>query len=77
VIDIGSRQKGRERGKNVLNVPATQAALQRAIKKIWNGGQPCRFGGANPYGSGDAGSSIADCLLGLDISRHVRKLISY
>jgi UDP-N-acetylglucosamine 2-epimerase (non-hydrolysing)/GDP/UDP-N,N'-diacetylbacillosamine 2-epimerase (hydrolysing) len=77
VIDVGSRQNGRERGNNVRNVAASPAALQRTIREIWNNGKPRRFGNENPYGSGNTGSSIAACLARLDVPRHVRKLIAY
>jgi len=77
VVDVGSRQSGRERGKNVRNVAASPAALQRAIREAWNNSKPRRFGNENPYGSGNAGSSIAACLARLDVPLHVRKLIAY
>jgi len=43
VINIGDRQKGRERNQNVIDVPANAAAIRRALKKVWNNGRPIRF----------------------------------
>jgi UDP-hydrolysing UDP-N-acetyl-D-glucosamine 2-epimerase len=77
VIDVGTRQKGREHGKNVQHVAATPRALHRVVKNVWNNGRPRRFSSPNPYGSGDAGSSIAACLARINAARHVRKLIAY
>ncbi len=76
VIDVGSRQHGRERGDNVVHVRAPQA-VERAAAEIWNNGHPHRFGTRNPYGSGNAGKAIAGHLAHIELNRHVRKLISY
>ena len=78
VVDIGPRQRGRERGANVVNVPYHAGAIRRALAKVWNDGRPRRFTGANLYGGAGAGRKIADVLAGLRIDEHLlRKLISY
>jgi hypothetical protein len=62
----------------VTNVPYGEAAIRRALKRIWNGGRPKRFRGRNVYGSGGAGLRIARVLAGLKIDdRTRRKLIAY
>ena len=79
VIDVGTRQCGRERSQNVTNVPYSEAAIRRELKRIWNDGRPRRFRGRNVYGGGGAGRKIADVLARLDLSdpRLRRKLIAY
>jgi len=78
VVDIGPRQRGRERGANVVNVPYQRDAIRGALAKVWNDGWPRRFTGANLYGGAGAGRKIADVLAGLRIDeRLLRKLISY
>ena len=79
VIDVGPRQRGRERSQNVTNVPYSEAAIRRALKRIWNDGRPKRFRGRNVYGGGGAGRKIAGVLARLDLSDPClrRKLIAY
>jgi GDP/UDP-N,N'-diacetylbacillosamine 2-epimerase (hydrolysing) len=78
VVDIGPRQRGRERGANVVNVPYHAGAIRRALAKVWNDGRPRSFTGANLYGGAGAGRKIADVLAGLRIDEQLlRKLISY
>src|SRR5436305_209551 len=43
VVDIGTRQLGRERGANVRNVPLIAARIERELRRSWNGGKPMRF----------------------------------
>jgi UDP-hydrolysing UDP-N-acetyl-D-glucosamine 2-epimerase len=79
VIDVGDRQKGRERSQNVRNVPFAEASLRRAIQAVWRGGHPKRFPCRNIYGGGNAGIRIAKILASIDLSsrRLRRKLICY
>jgi GDP/UDP-N,N'-diacetylbacillosamine 2-epimerase (hydrolysing) len=78
VVDIGPRQRGRERGANVVNVPYQRDAIRRALAKVWNDGRPRRFAGANLYGGAGAGRRIVSVLAELRIGeRFLRKLISY
>jgi GDP/UDP-N,N'-diacetylbacillosamine 2-epimerase (hydrolysing) len=77
VIDVGDRQRGRERGANVINIPYEPAVLRRAIRDVWNAGIPRRFTTRNPYGKGDAGKAIAAHLTHMEPARYVRKLITY
>jgi len=57
VINIGSRQDGRERGPNVVDVGYDQTAITTAIDAQWHHG---RFPEADTYGGGDAGAKIAE-----------------
>jgi UDP-hydrolysing UDP-N-acetyl-D-glucosamine 2-epimerase len=64
VVNIGSRQEGRQRGANVLDVDYDRAAIAAAI------GQQIEHGsyGHDPiYGSGDAGRQIAEILSSAEI----------
>lgn len=78
VVNIGSRQAGRERSQNVTDVPCSEAAIRRAIQRIWNNGQPIRFTGENVYGREGAGKRIANVLARVRLDNSLlRKLISY
>ena len=59
VVNIGSRQAGRDRGRNVLDVGYDRREITRAIERhIANGRCP-----QDPvYGSGQAGARIAQLL---------------
>ena len=78
VIDVGDRQKGRERGPNVRNVPFQIGSLQKAISAVWNRGVPARFPGSNVYGDGATGEKIANILARVTLDDRLRrKLIAY
>ncbi|HEX4793133.1 MAG TPA: UDP-N-acetylglucosamine 2-epimerase [Humisphaera sp.] len=77
VIDIGHRQKGRERGPNVAHVNQPGAALRRALDRLLSTQRPIRFPPANIYGEGNAGQIIARTLASVPADRFRRKLISY
>jgi UDP-N-acetylglucosamine 2-epimerase len=57
VVNIGSRQSGRERGPNVIDVPHDTILIREAIERQFRHG---RFPRCTIYGSGDAGRKIAD-----------------
>jgi UDP-hydrolysing UDP-N-acetyl-D-glucosamine 2-epimerase len=78
VIDVGPRQRGRQRSQNVTNVPYGKAAIGRALARIWNNGRPKRFPKRNVYGGAGVGRRIATILARLSIDdRTRRKLITY
>ena len=54
VIDVGNRQKGRERGANVISVPNDADAIGAAICADLPRQTP-----GSPYGSGDSGPRVA------------------
>ena len=58
-VNIGSRQQGRERGKNVIDVDHDRAAIASAIREHSRRGRP---DADHLYGDGRAGNRIADCL---------------
>lgn len=63
-VDIGSRQKGRLRGDNVLNASYDADAIEAATRRALfddNFRARCRET-ENPYGVGDAGRRIAETL---------------
>jgi UDP-hydrolysing UDP-N-acetyl-D-glucosamine 2-epimerase len=66
VVNIGSRQGGRERAANVIDVPVDSAAIRRAIAHAIDPTfRQSLVGMRNPYGDGRAGQRIADALPGL------------
>lgn len=58
-VNIGSRQQGRERGHNVIDVDHDRVAIAGAVREHLRRGRPA---GEPLYGDGIAGARIADCL---------------
>jgi len=58
-VNIGSRQQGRERGRNVIDVPHDRRAIAGAIAEHLQRG---RAPADHLYGDGRAGARIASCL---------------
>ena len=72
IVNIGSRQNGRERGPNVLDVGYDREAIKQAIcKQIGNG----HFPPSNIYGDGSAGIRIAQLLTEVPLT--FEKILSY
>ena len=70
VINIGTRQEGREQADNVINVGYKKEEILHAIDTVLC---DTRFqkkvrGGKNPYDAGDAASKIADVLATVKIN---------
>ena len=63
VVNVGIRQQGRERARNILDVPAdtaiVTAALERALVPAF---RKKLHGMTNPYGNGAAATTIANVL---------------
>jgi UDP-hydrolysing UDP-N-acetyl-D-glucosamine 2-epimerase len=72
VVNIGSRQAGRERGHNVLDVPHDSGAIAAAIRRQL--GQR-RYATDPIYGDGEAGPRIAEVLATHAVS--IQKRITY
>ena len=72
VVNIGSRQQGRERGHNVVDVDYDRAAIVRAI-----GHQSSvrRYPSHDVYGDGKAGQRIAQLLTEVPLT--VEKRLAY
>ena len=72
VVNIGSRQNRRLRGKNVIDTDYDQENLREAIlKQVKHGHYPIE----NLYGDGAAGIAIANVLVNAGIE--IKKVISY
>ncbi|HEY4692910.1 MAG TPA: UDP-N-acetylglucosamine 2-epimerase, partial [Bellilinea sp.] len=64
-VNIGSRELGRERGPNVIDVGYDRDAILGAITQHINGPRPQRV---TLYGDGHAGERIADVLAAEELS---------
>jgi len=72
VVNIGSRQAGRERGRNVLDVGYERAEIAGAIHHHRRNG---RYGNDKLYGDGHAGKRIANLLE--DVPLRIEKRLAY
>ena len=70
VVNVGVRQQGRERARNVIDAPAESvaicAALQRALSPAF---RKSLAGMTNPYGDGSAAQTIARVLASVPLDR--------
>lgn len=80
VVNIGIRQEGRERGKNVIDVRHNKQEIKKAIEKALTDEEflkevkKC----ANPYGDGKTGPRIAEILSKVEITPQLlQKKITY
>jgi UDP-hydrolysing UDP-N-acetyl-D-glucosamine 2-epimerase len=63
VVDIGARQRGRERAANVVWAPGERTAIVRALAHVRSPAfRASLFGLSNPYGDGRAAERIAERL---------------
>jgi UDP-hydrolysing UDP-N-acetyl-D-glucosamine 2-epimerase len=69
VIDVGERQRGRDRDANVATVPNDVAAVGQAMDRISS--DPVRHVGASLYGDGRSGPRIAAVLAELPERRRL------
>jgi len=60
VVNIGTRQNGRERGGNVMDVSYSKKEIMKAVKKHFQNGN--RYPSTSLYGDGTAGEKIARIL---------------
>jgi len=65
VVNIGSRQSGRQRGPNVIDAGYDEAAIRAAIGAQLDHG---KYAGADTYGGGAAGAMIADELAAMPLT---------
>jgi UDP-hydrolysing UDP-N-acetyl-D-glucosamine 2-epimerase len=71
-VNIGSRQQGRERGANTIDVTYERSAILAAIQRAVKGGR-CK---PDPlYGDGNSGARIADLLAKAPLS--IEKRLAY
>lgn len=73
VVNVGSRQNRRERGKNVSNAGYDRAAIRKAIEDQINHG---KYAPEHLYGEGDAGERIAEILATVNLP-DIQKVITY
>ncbi|MGE3274291.1 MAG: UDP-N-acetylglucosamine 2-epimerase [Vicinamibacterales bacterium] len=71
-VNIGTRQAGRERGANVIDVDYDRDAIRRAIERHMADGRPARD---TLYGDGRAGERIADRLATAELT--IEKRLTY
>jgi UDP-hydrolysing UDP-N-acetyl-D-glucosamine 2-epimerase len=71
-VNIGSRQQGRERGANVIDVGHDRAAIIEAVQEHMRRGRPATD---HLYGDGCAGIRIADCIARADLT--IEKRLTY
>ena len=63
VVNVGMRQQGRERGRNIIDVAADSSAISRAIEHALHAEfREALRGMENPYGNGTAARSIVRVL---------------
>jgi UDP-hydrolysing UDP-N-acetyl-D-glucosamine 2-epimerase len=71
-VNIGSRQQGRERGQNVIDVGHDSVEIKKAIETQI---KHSRYERDTLYGTGTAGINIAEILAGCNIT--IQKKLSY
>jgi UDP-N-acetylglucosamine 2-epimerase len=72
VVNIGTRQTGRERGKNVVDVGYCKNEIRAAVERQMENG---RYGLDNLYGDGDAGERISQVLA--QVPLEIEKRLTY
>ena len=70
--NVGSRQSGRDRGPNVVDVPHDRTAILAAIRNVLG---PGRRTPSHLYGNGAAGERIADVLASVPLD--IEKRLTY
>ena len=79
-VNIGSRQEGRDRGKNVIDVPPERAAICRGIERALSDHafRKLLAGSTSPYGDGHAGERIVEVLRTLPLDEElIQKRLGY
>lgn len=73
-INIGNRQKGRERADSVIDVEASMTEICKAIARVYSSEYQAALSTVhNPYGRGDASKTVADILVATDGSSLICK----
>jgi UDP-N-acetylglucosamine 2-epimerase len=79
-VNVGSRQRGRLRASNVIDVAYDAQAVYAGVRRCVEDAQfrmRCR-NGDNPYGDGSAGQSIAEVLATIPLdARLLQKRMMY
>lgn len=75
-VNIGTRQTGREVGKNIINVDYDEKKILKAIDKQLRRNK--KFASSKIYGDGNSGKYIASILSNLDIKKvSIQKKLSF
>lgn len=74
VVNVGSRQSGRLRTKNVLDVPTEGKPIADAIQAHLE--RPRRYEVEYPYGAGDSGKKIAEVIATVALESPQKRLVS-
>ena len=70
VVNVGMRQQGRERGRNIIDVPAEPEAICAALRHAVTPEFRASLAGmTNPYGKGTAAATIANVLASVPLNR--------
>jgi len=80
VVDVGPRQEGRQRAKNVISVPHKAVRIREALSRVLSDSNQTEISvsATNPYDHGGAGKRIADRLAEVTIdSSLLRKQLTY
>jgi UDP-hydrolysing UDP-N-acetyl-D-glucosamine 2-epimerase len=62
-VNVGSRQEGRTRGDNVVDVAADRAAIEGALAQVLDPRFRMGLSGVSPYGDGSSAPRIIDALI--------------
>ena len=70
VVNVGMRQQGRERGRNIIDVPAEPEAICAALRHAVTPEFRASLAGmTNPYGKGTAAATIANVITSVPLNR--------
>lgn len=70
VVNVGMRQQGRERARNIIDAPAETVAISKALKRALSPTfRKSLKGLTNPYGSGTAARTIAKVLASVPLDK--------
>jgi UDP-hydrolysing UDP-N-acetyl-D-glucosamine 2-epimerase len=70
VVNVGMRQQGRERARNILDSPADSDAITAALKRALAPAFRKKLRGmTNPYGNGTAAATIAKILTSISLDK--------
>jgi len=70
VVNVGMRQQGRERARNVIDAPADAGAIHAALERALSPEFRASLAGmSNPYGDGTAAKTIASVLATVPLDR--------
>ena len=68
VVNVGMRQQGRERSRNVIDVPAESTAISAGIEMALRPAFRGELGGmSNPYGDGTAATTIVEVIANIPL----------